>query len=102
MVCHFWHTCNLPHNTMARVMKIIPKKADNYRLKDWRVLTMLPIVYKLKAKLLSVKVSPHYYHILGPQQIGFIPGRFMLENISLAWMTQLGYQTREANTISKA
>lgn len=48
---------------------------------------MLSVVYKLISKLLVVRLSPHNIDIISPQQIGFITGRFILENISLAWLT---------------
>lgn len=87
MVQHFWATGDLPHSTTAGVMKVIPKKADKQKLKDWRPLTMLTIVYKLIAKLLSNNFNPHNSSLINPQQTWFILGRFILENISLAWMT---------------
>lgn len=50
MIKHFWEIDILSHSTTSGVMKLIPKKVDKSRLKDWRPLTMLPIVYKLIAK----------------------------------------------------
>lgn len=87
MVQHFWDIGILPHNTIIGVMKAIPKKVDKWRLRDWRPLTMLTIVYKLIAKLLFTQFSPHNQHLINPQQTGFILGRLILENISLAWLT---------------
>lgn len=48
---------------------------------------MLSVVYKLISKLLATRLSPHSKHLIRPQQTGFIPGRFILENVSLAWLT---------------
>lgn len=48
---------------------------------------MLTIIYKLIAALLLERVSPASKEIISPQQTGFIPGRSILENISLALMT---------------
>lgn len=73
MIQQFWSTSVLPHSTTSGVMKVIPKKADKRRLKDWRPLTMLPIVYKLIAKLLSVRFNLHSKVLISPQQTGFIP-----------------------------
>lgn len=47
---------------------------------------MLPIVYKLIAKLLAVRFSSDNKFLFNPQQIGFISGRFILKNVSMAWM----------------
>lgn len=45
---------------------------------------MLLIVYKLIAKLFTVRFSPHSKFLFNPQQTGFIPGRFILENVLMA------------------
>lgn len=69
------------------VLKLVPKKAENRCLKDWWPLTMLPIIYKLIAKLIIERFSPFNSALISIQQTGFILGRHILENISLAWMT---------------
>lgn len=48
---------------------------------------MLYVVYKLISKLLATRLSPHCKLIISSQQTGFIPRRFILENVSLAWLT---------------
>lgn len=48
---------------------------------------MLTIIYKLIASLLSARLSPISRSLVSPQQTGFITGRYILKNISLAWMT---------------
>lgn len=87
MIYHFWNTGALPHNFIAGVMKVIPKKVDKRHLRDWRLLAMLTIIYKLIASILSNRLSPASKGLISPQQTGFIPGRSILENISLAWTT---------------
>lgn len=66
MIFPFWSSGILPYSTIARVMKIVPKKADKHRLKDCQPLTMLPIVYKLIAKLLAIHFSPHSRFLINP------------------------------------
>lgn len=83
MIRDFWGTRTLAYHTTIGVMKVVPKKPDKQRMKDWRPLTMLQIIYKLIAKLLAECLSPHIQHLVIPQQMGFIKGRFILENISL-------------------
>lgn len=84
MIKHFWSTGFLPKNFTSGVMKVIPKKADKRRLKDWRSLTMLTIIYKMIAALLAGRLNPVNTTLISPQQIGFIIGWSILENISLA------------------
>lgn len=62
-------------------------KEGKHRLKDWRPLIMLLVLYKLIAKLLALRFSPHSKFLVRPQQTGFILERFILENVSLSWMT---------------
>jgi hypothetical protein len=47
---------------------------------------MLTVVYKILAKLLALRLKVLLPTIISPQQTGFIPGRHILENISLAWL----------------
>lgn len=87
MIKHCWIDGILLHDTKAGVMKMVPKKANMRLIKDWRPLTMLSIVYKLIAKLLANKISPRSMALISPQQTRFIPRWFILENISIAWLT---------------
>lgn len=87
MILHFWHTGILAHTTKVSIMKLVPKKANKGRLKDWRSLTMLLTMYKLISKLLANRLNPHCRDLISPQQAGFIPGWFILEKVSLAWLT---------------
>lgn len=48
---------------------------------------MLTIIYKLIATILSNRLNPVNKDLISPQQTGFILGRSILKNISLAWMT---------------
>jgi hypothetical protein len=48
---------------------------------------MLTVVYKIIAELLALRLKVLLPNIINPQQTGFIPGRHILENISLAWLT---------------
>lgn len=82
MIKHFWSTGELSHNFRSRVMKVIPKKLDKRHLRHWRPLTMLT-VYKLIASILLERISPVNKVLISPQQTGFIPGRSIMENISL-------------------
>lgn len=88
MILLFWRTDILSWQTIAGVLKLVSKKADKRCLKDcWRPLTMLPIIYKLIAKLIAERFNHFSSALISKQQIGFISGKHILENISLAWMT---------------
>lgn len=64
MILQFWSTSNIAHQTTAGVLKHVPKKAGKRRLKDWRPLAMMPIIYKMIAKLLAEHFSPYSSKII--------------------------------------
>lgn len=47
---------------------------------------MLPIMYKVIAKILVQRLNPLSASLINPKQTRFIPGQFILENVSLAWL----------------
>lgn len=49
----FWETYVFYPNFNEGVLKLIPKKADCQRIKDWRPIAMLNTIYKIIAKLLA-------------------------------------------------
>lgn len=48
---------------------------------------MLSIIYKCFFKLLATRLSPHKQIVINTWQTGFIPNKFILKNILLAWLT---------------
>jgi hypothetical protein len=87
MALTFWQAGELTPKLKEGLIKIIPKKVDKRRLKDWWPLTMLNLAYKLLAKLLALRLRIVIPTLIAPQLTGFVPGRNILENISLAWLT---------------
>jgi hypothetical protein len=87
MALEYWKTGELTSKLKEGLIKILPKKADKRRLKDWRPLTMLNVAYKIIAKMLALRLRLVTPLLIAPQQTGFVPGRNILEKISLAWLT---------------
>jgi hypothetical protein len=81
-----WATGILYQDLQQGTIKLIPKKADKRRITDWRPLTMLQVVYKLIAKLLAVRLTTYLPLVVSLQQTGFVPGRNILENISIVYL----------------
>jgi hypothetical protein len=86
LVQHFWATGTLYPELLSGIFRIIPKQLDKLRLKFWRPLTMLQIVYKIIAKLLANRLGIILPTIVSPKQTGFVPGRQILHNISMAYL----------------
>lgn len=56
---------------------------------------MLNTTYKIIAKLLALRLKPLLGILISPQQSGFIPGRNILENIWVAWLTMDWVRAKE-------
>ena len=61
---------------------LIPKKdRDPMILKNWRPLTLMNSDHKVFAKILANRMKPILVDIIGPQQCGYMEGRFIGLNI---------------------
>lgn len=86
MITSFWESGVLYPGVNKGVIKLIPKKTDKIRLKDWRPLTMLSIPYKIINKLIAGRTQKVLPLIVNQQQTGFVKGRHILNNVSTAWL----------------
>ena len=66
------------------ITRLIPKKdAEPFYIKNWRPLTLLNCDYKIAAKSIANRLKPSLPNLINYDQIGFIKGRFIGENIRL-------------------
>jgi hypothetical protein len=66
------------------LLALLHKSGDRPKLiTNWRLITLLNISYKLFAKVLQKRVQPVLMEIISPDQAGFLPMRFILDNIIL-------------------
>ena len=71
-------------NKTARqgIISLLPKgNKDPLTLKNWRPLTLLNIDYKILAKCLATRLKKCLPNLIGPQQTGFMEGRYIATNI---------------------
>jgi hypothetical protein len=47
---------------------------------------MLQVTYKIISKLIAVRFRAYLPQLISPSQTGFVPGRNILENISLIYL----------------
>lgn len=66
-------------------VKFIYKEGDSKLINDWRYITLLNVSYKIIAKALILKIRPLLPLIFQPEQIFFIQGRYILDNIIVVW-----------------
>ena len=56
----------------------VPKRnKDALELKNWRPLTMLNIDHKIIAKAIASRMKTVLHYLIGPQQTGYMQGRFI-------------------------
>ena len=66
------------------IIKLIPKKdTEPYLIKNWRPITLLNCNYKIAAKALANRLKKVLPKLVNSDQIGFMKGRFIGENIRL-------------------
>ncbi|XP_072075375.1 uncharacterized protein [Arachis hypogaea] len=69
---------------METLVVLIPKVENPISMKDFRLISLCNVVYKVITKVLVNRLRPHLKEIVGPLQGGFIPGRETPNNIIVA------------------
>ena len=77
------------------LLTLIPKRADAAGSSDYRPISLIHLVAKIFAKMLSLRLAPRLNELVSPVQNAFIPGRslhdnFMLMRQSARLLHQLG------------
>jgi len=68
------------------VITCIPKpEKDRKYIKDWRPITLLNVVYKMASACIANRVKSVLSELIGEKQRGFIPNRYIGENIRLIY-----------------
>ena len=68
------------------IIKLIPKGDKPKRfMKNWRPLSLLNVDFKIVAKALANRIKPLIKTLIHEDQCGFVPGRYIGENIRTIW-----------------
>ena len=67
------------------VIKLLPKIGDKTLVKNWKLISLLNLSYKLLAKALSKRSAPLVSRFISKTQTRFIQGRYILENLITSW-----------------
>ncbi|KAL2644174.1 hypothetical protein R1flu_011761 [Riccia fluitans] len=78
-----WSEGIFPKGFLEGIITLIPKGDDTDVLTAWRPITLLSSLYKIYAKLISVRLEVILPMLISPQQQGFINGRNVHNNILL-------------------
>jgi hypothetical protein len=66
------------------LITLIPKTGNRTKLSNWRPITLLGNIYKVLAKTLAERIQAALTEIIRPNQMGFVEGRSILDNVSMA------------------
>ena len=81
------------------LISLISKEGDSKDLNYWRPITLLPVTYKIFAKLLQTRLQPMLRDVISLDQTAFLPLRFILDNIVLTQETLHWARTSKQPTI---
>ncbi|MCO5601072.1 hypothetical protein L7F22_055189 [Adiantum nelumboides] len=71
----------MPQSMCSGLISLIPKVGDTTRLRQWRPITLLSLVYKILAKLISSRLRPFLPDLIHMSQTGFVQDRCILDNL---------------------
>lgn len=60
---------------------LIPKEEDPKDLNTCRPITLLTLIYKMYVRTLHLSFQPLISDVISPEQVAFLPLRFILDNI---------------------
>ena len=70
----------LPNSTRSSVMSLLHKKNDTKDIKNYKTLSLTNNDYNILSKALQIRMNPTMNHIIGAEQNGLVPSRFIAEN----------------------
>ena len=80
----FFTTSVLPRQVNATVISLIPKVSGADKLSDFRPISLCNTVYKVISKIIASRLQDLTPDIVQRNQVGFVKGRILSENVLLA------------------
>lgn len=71
------------HKLNEAFITLLPKSPDAASLSDYRPISLIHLIAKLFAKVLSLRLAPHLKEIISTNQSAFIAGRSIHDNFML-------------------
>jgi len=81
-------TGEMPESMKKGNVAILYKKKDRTDIRKYRPITLLNNDYKLLTRILTVRMNKVIALVISPEQTGFVPGRFIVENTHLMKLLQ--------------
>ena len=82
MANNAWQQWDMPISWKEGLVKLIPKKKLCESFSDWRPITLMPVIYKLIAKIIANRIKDTLLGCIHVNQYGFIPRRQITDNIA--------------------
>ncbi|XP_059663437.1 uncharacterized protein LOC132309102 [Cornus florida] len=82
-VSHFVTKSTLPQGINSTFLTLIPKANHGDNIANYRPIALCNLVYKIISKILANRLSSVLPNIIGPEQVAFIKGRKLHDNILL-------------------
>ncbi|CAI5479246.1 unnamed protein product [Closterium sp. Yama58-4] len=73
----------MPEAFTTAVTILLHKKGEREQLGNYRLITLLSVVYKLIAKVLANRIKKVLPRVISEHQFGFIPGRRLADVVSI-------------------
>jgi len=83
-VLNFFNSGQLPKSINMTWVTLIPKKKDARDILDFRPISMVGCIYKVIAKILSIRIKTVMADLVGEAQTAFISGRQILDGALIA------------------
>ncbi|PKU67715.1 Putative ribonuclease H protein [Dendrobium catenatum] len=80
----FFTKSYMPNGVKATAIAIIPKHSNAVNISDYRPIALCNVVYKIIAKVITVRLKPVMNFIVKDNQAGFLKSRVSTDNILLA------------------
>lgn len=75
----------MPEGINDIAIVLLPQKDRPEHLKDFRLISLCNVIYKVVSKCLMNRLRPLLQEIIVPMQSAFIPGRLITDNASIAF-----------------
>jgi len=83
-VRHFFNTGEFYSDLNHTNLCLIPKITNPITMKDFRLIALCNVMYKIISKILSLRMKSILHFVISENQSGFIPGRHITDNVFLA------------------
>ncbi|KAL3683891.1 hypothetical protein R1sor_001913 [Riccia sorocarpa] len=78
-----WRTGIIPTAFLKGAIRLLPKGETQWKVGDWRPVTLLSFHYKVIARILASRLAVILPHLVPPQQAGFVKGRSTIDSVLL-------------------